>query len=72
MAKAEPISPGRLIGVRKTTMHTSMMITRRSVLPIACVTGCTFFKAFIATCASMIWRAITADHTRGLHRNLLS
>ena len=54
MAKAEPTSPGRLIGVRKTTMHTSMMITRRSVLPIACVTGCTFLSAFIATCASVI------------------
>uniref|UniRef100_A0A7S4BMZ8 Transmembrane protein n=1 Tax=Chrysotila carterae TaxID=13221 RepID=A0A7S4BMZ8_CHRCT len=51
-ARAEPTAPTAVIGVRKTSMHTSMMMTRRRVLPMACVTGCTFFSAFIATSES--------------------
>mmetsp|Transcript_23176 Transcript_23176/g.75328 ORF Transcript_23176/g.75328 Transcript_23176/m.75328 type:complete len:220 (-) Transcript_23176:970-1629(-) len=49
IASAEPHAPSGVIGVRKATMQTSMMTTRRIVFPMACVTGWTLLSAFIAT-----------------------
>ena len=61
MAIADPAAPSGVIGVRKTTMETTMMTTRRIVLPMACVTGCTLARACIATCTAQTVQSSGAD-----------